>query len=270
MKDLVIVKLGGSVLTDKSKGRGAFRKGVVRRIAEEIVQARQKKPFDLILVHGAGAYPHYLTRKYTISEGFKDKNSAFGFAHIKKELFRLNNQVWAECLAVGLVVCTVQPSAVVFTSGGRINSFDVRLLESLISMGIVPLLMGEDSIDDKKGIAILSGDRIVAYLGKKYRAKKIVFVSDVGGVYDKNPKVYPDAKLISEINNKNFELVARGMKSFNKNDVSGEMKGKILAIKEDLTGLDVQIVSGFVKGALKNVLVGAKFSGTKFSFKLGH
>lgn len=264
-KELVIVKLGGSVLTDKSKKKGAFRREVVRRLIREIVEARREKDFSLILVHGAGAYPHYLTSKYRIADGFQGAESAWGFAQIKKELFKLNNLVWSECQAAGLAVCTVQPSAVIITKNCQIKNFDTRLIEALLKMGITPLLMGDDTIDETRGMAILSGDKIMAYLVKRFGADKVIFVSDVDGVFDRNPKVYKDAKLIKEINNRNFDSIIDSMKAFNKNDASGEMKGKLLAIREELKGVEVKIVGGFSKSSLNLSLLGGDI-GTRILF----
>lgn len=255
-RDFVIIKLGGSVITDKSKSRGGFRKRIVARLAKEIVDAKKKKDFDLILVHGAGAYAHFLTKKYRIAEGYLGRQSAFGYAHIKNELFRLNNLVWSECLRAGLVVCTVQPSAVIFTKGGRINNFDTRFIEALLKMGITPLLLGDDTIDETKGMVILSGDKTMAYLAHKFGAARVIFIADVEGVFDKNPKVYKDAKLIKEINKKNFKEIIDSMETYNINDASDEMKGKLMAIKEELKGREVQIVSGLRSGVLKKALLG--------------
>lgn len=263
-KPLYIIKLGGSVITDKSKGKGAFRKQVVKRLVREIVEAKKKKEFELILVHGAGAYPHYLTTKYKLNEGFKGKKSAFGFSLVKNSLFKLNNLIWIECLKGGLNTCTVEPSAVIITRNGEIEHFDTTFVEGLLKLGIVPLLMGDDALDIEKGIAVLSGDKTMVYLAKKFKAEKVIFVSDVDGVFDKNPKVYKEAKLIREINSKNFNEIISSMVVFNKNDASGEMKGKLLAIKERLLGQEVLLLNGFIDRALIKGLFG-EFMGTKIS-----
>jgi len=256
MKPLHIIKIGGSLLTDKSKTKSKFRTTIVSSVIKQIVEVKKKKDFDLILVQGAGAYPHFLTTKYRINDGFVGPKSATGFVHIKNELFKLNNFLWDECIGAGLNVCTVQPSAVIFTENGKIKSFDTRLIDSLIAMEIVPVLMGDDSIDIKKGIAVLSGDQIVAYLGHKYRADTILYVTDVDGVFDKNPKIYKDAKLIEVINKKNFRSVINSMETYSKFDVSGEMKGKLLAIVNDLSNFKVQIVSGLKPGYVKRAILG--------------
>ena len=264
-RPLVIIKLGGSVITDKSRGRSAFRKDIVSRLIREILYAKKKKDFDLILVHGAGAYPHFLTTKYKLKDGFKGKKSALGFALVKKELFRLNLFVWDLCLKSGLIVSTLQPGASIMTWGGKIRYFDTKILEKQLRMGLSPLLFGEDVVDAKSDMAVLSGDKTIAHLAKKLHASKVIFVSDVDGVFDKNPKVYKNVKLIREINHENFHSVVDSMESYNKNDASGEMKGKLEAIKNELEGIDVRIIGGFIDGNLETVLLGG-IVGTRILF----
>src|SRR3990167_297348 len=236
MKPLYIIKIGGSLLTDKSKTKSKFRKKIVSSVIKQIIEAKKQKNFNLILVHGAGAYPHFLTTKYKINDGFKGSKSAEGFVRIKSELFKLNNFLCDECIKAGLGVCTVQPSAVIFTENGKIRSFDTRLIDALLLMEIVPILMGDDSIDSKKGISVLSGDTIVAYLAKKYKARKVIKV----------------------INKKNIKNILEDIKIHNIYDASGEMKGKLQAISKDLANYKVQIISGLKSGYLKKAILGAR------------
>ena len=256
MKPLYIIKIGGSLLTDKSKTKSKFRKKIVSSIIKQIVEAKKPKNFNLILVHGAGAYPHFLTTKYGINDGFKGSKSAEGFVRIKNELFKLSNFLWEECLRQGLFVCGVQPSAVIFTENGQIRSFNTKLIDALLSMEIVPILMGDDSIDSKKGISVLSGDKIVAYLANRYKAKTVIFATDVDGIFDKNPKVHKDAKLIRVIDKNNFKKTLNGIEIHNVYDASGEMKGKLLAISRDLPNFKVQIVNGLKSGYVKRAIIG--------------
>lgn len=256
MKSLYIIKIGGSILTDKSRTKSKFRTKNVSSVIKQIVEVKKKKDFDLILVHGAGAYPHFLTTKYRINDGFMDPNSAKGFVHIKNELFKLNNFFWDECIKAELNACAVQPSAVIFTENGQIKSFDTRLIDALLSMEIVPILMGDDSIDSKKGINVLSGDKIVAYLAKRYNAKTVIFVTDVDGIFDKNPKVCKEAKLIKVIDKNNFRKTLSDVEIHNVHDASGEMKGKLLAISKDLPNFKVQIVNGLKSGYVRRAILG--------------
>ena len=46
---------------------------------------------------------------------------------------------------------------------------------------------------DKIKMAVLSGDQIVKYLAENLKPEKVVLGSDVDGIYNKDPKKYPDA-----------------------------------------------------------------------------
>src|SRR5438874_9113325 len=58
-----IVKLGGSVLTDKSSYRTA-RSDVISRLARELAGYP-----DLVVVHGAGSFGHVLAKERRLAEG---------------------------------------------------------------------------------------------------------------------------------------------------------------------------------------------------------
>lgn len=267
MRKLVIIKLGGSVITDKSRPRGFFRRKVVERLALEIKQVKKKKDFDLIIVHGAGSFGHPLANKYRLQNGYLDSKSSEGFSLTKKAMFELTLLIWKVFAEKGLISCVVEPSAVIIGSKARIISFNTDFIDNLLSKGIIPVLFGDAVFDKKMGVSIISGDLMVSYLAKKFKADKVIFVSDVDGIFDKNPKVYRNAKLVKEINEKNWHQVMENMEVFNKNDVSGEMKGKIEAIKRGLSGINVEIINGFKSKKLVDSLLSRKRdSGTSFSF----
>lgn len=264
-KSLVIIKLGGSVITDKASHKPIFRKKEVKRLVGEIVAAMKKKNFDLILVHGAGSFGHPVAKRYNIHKGYLGKESSRGFALTKKALSDLNQLFWQECLSGGLVSCVVEPSAVIESANGKIQKFDTAFIENLVRKAIVPILFGDAVFDSKMGFSICSGDAIVSYLARKFKASKVIFVSDVEGVYDKSPKLFKDAKLIPEVNEENFEGVLKSMVVHNKNDVSGEMRGKIIAAKNDLGGFKVRIINGLSPRTLEAVLGGNRV-GTSILF----
>lgn len=265
MKDLVIVKLGGSVISDKSKSRGVFRKKIVERLAGEIKRAKKIRDFDLIIVHGAGSFGHPLAKKYNLHKGYSGPRSSEGLVLTKKAMFELTMLIWGSLSKVGLGSCVVEPSAVIVADGGRIKTFNTEFIENLLDKKIIPVLFGDAVFDEKIGVSIVSGDLMVSHLARKFKAEKIIFVSDVDGVYDKNPKVNKDARIIGVINNMNYKQVAKKMEVYNKNDVSGEMKGKLLTIKKDLGGFEVTIINGFSKNVLFKTFMGQN-TGTTVRF----
>lgn len=266
MHNLVIVKLGGSVITDKAKSHGVFRRKVVERLALEIRSAKRQKDFDLIIVHGAGSFGHPLAKKYNLHKGYLGSESSEGFALVKKGMFELTMLIWQVFADADLVSCVVEPSSLIIGSKGKIKSFDTEFIENLLSKKITPVLFGDAVFDEKMGFSIISGDLMVSYLAKKFKANRVIFVSDVDGVFDKNPKVYNDAKLIGEVNEKNYKKIIKNMEIYNKDDISGEMKGKILSIRDGLKGNIVEILNGFVSKRLTDSLVDKSRIRTRISF----
>ena len=73
--DLIIIKIGGSVITDKNK-EFTTRPDNIRKIAREIKQAIDSNPnLKIILGHGAGSFGHVLAKKYQTNEGIINKES---------------------------------------------------------------------------------------------------------------------------------------------------------------------------------------------------
>ncbi len=255
VRNLVIIKLGGSVITDKTSQKKIFRKEVVERLAREIKTAKNKGNFNLILIHGAGSFGHPLAKKYRLNEGFLNSRSSEGYAKTKIGVIELNFLVFRELERANLRACIVESSAVTTAVSGKIKKIDTEFIEFLLAQDIIPILSGDVVIDQRTGYSIISGDQIVSHLAKSFKADRVVFVSDVDGVFDKDPKVYPDAKLIPEINKKNYRSIIKNMRVKNKKDVTGEMKGKILSIKRGLQGVKVIITNGQIRGNVLKSLV---------------
>jgi isopentenyl phosphate kinase len=254
-RSLIVIKLGGSIITEKSRSKPVFRKKVVERICSEISSAKKKQDFDLILIHGGGSYAHPVAKRYELNKGYLGPKSSVGFALTKKALLDLSLLVLETLLATGLNASIVDSSDIIIASNGKIKTFDTRHIKNLLTKGIIPVLFGNVMTDNLMGFSIISGDQIASYLAKIYKASKVIFVSDVDGIFDRNPKIHKNAKLVQEINDKNYKDVVRNMESHNVNDVTGEMKGKILAIKKSLGGIKVFITNGQnPKNVLKSLL----------------
>lgn len=254
-KKLIVLKLGGSVITDKTSNKGLFRKKVVKRLAREIKTAWDKQKFSLILVHGAGSFAHPIAKKYRLNEGYLDTHSSEGFAKTKIGVIKLNLLVWQELARAGLKACIVEAGAVIKAESSRIKEFDTEFIEFLLAQDIIPLLSGDVVLDQKLGFSIMSGDQIASYLAKKFMAKKVIFVSDVDGVFEKDPIIYKYAKIIPVINTKNYQNIIEKIETKNTNDVTGEMRGKILSIKKSLAGIEVLITNGQRPGNVLKSLV---------------
>jgi len=261
----VIIKLGGSVITNKSKPVGSFRKSVVARLAREIKQAKSKKNFDLIIIHGAGSFGHPIVKKFKLNEGFLGHKSAEGYVLCRESMSRLKILLLQTFLSVGLAADIVDTSDIAQTHKGKIVKLDFRKIKGLLKLGIIPLISGDVVFDSEKIITILSGDTIAPYIAGKLGAKKIIYVSDVDGVYDKNPQKYSDARLVREINSKNYKQVLTYFEGSGRADVTGEMEGKIKNNVFNSKGTKVKILNGLKSNMLHSSLMGERV-GTSFQF----
>ena len=137
-----IVKLGGSVVTAKEK---TFTPNIpsINRIVKEIAEARLD---SVILIHGGGSFGHPVAREYQIVEGYKTSSQRIGFSKTRQAMMALNKLVIDAFIRQNLPVVVVQPSACITTKGGRIQHFDVTVIQHLLLLGFIPVLYGDAAV----------------------------------------------------------------------------------------------------------------------------
>ena len=256
---LTILKIGGSVITDKN-GELAARTEAINRLAEEIQKANLG---NLVIVHGGGSFGHPTAQKYGIKDGLKEDAQKVGFAETHHVMTVLNGLVMDALVWHNIPALSVTPSSCVITENGRIKFFEQTILETLLNMGFAPVLYGDAVLDEKLGFTVLSGDQIVAYLARKFDAGKIVIGVDTDGLYDadpkeaKNPKFYPHLTL-SEL--KEIKEKIRGSTAA---DVTGGMLGKINELVPAVEqGIPVAIVNAAKPNRIYKALMEEAAEGT--------
>jgi len=253
---LVLVKLGGSLLTNKNK-KESLKKTVLKRMAKEIHSARKKSDVNLIVGHGGGSFPHFPAKKYKVNEGIVDKKSIEGFALTQDAAARLNRIVVKELLGAGENAIGIQPSACFVCERGKIALSFLKPIAEMLSQGMVPVPYGDAVIDTDLGVTILSTESILRELAFKMGAKRIIIVSDVDGVFTADPSKNKKAKPIPEITRDNYEKVKGYLAGSAGVDVTGGMAHKVeeMFSLNDF-GVEAQIISGLKKGNLEKAILG--------------
>ncbi len=259
---LIVIKLGGSVITYKDSPKPKANLSVIKNIAIEL-EVLFKAGYKIILVHGAGSYGHPLAKKYQLHKGMQTEQQKKAFAQIHLQMLKLNSLIMKELITKHIPAVTIPPHALAYKLNNELVYLNDQIIKRYLKINTVPVLFGDAVLDDRLGCSILSGDTIVSYLAKKLEAGQVIFLSDVNGVFDKNPKKNRDAVLISEINNQNINKVLKNLLISNSFDISGEMKGKILMIKKDLLKIPVLIANGLDKDILIKIIQQQKQVGTK-------
>ncbi|KUO43020.1 MAG: hypothetical protein APU95_02730 [Hadesarchaea archaeon YNP_N21] len=253
----LIVKLGGSVITDKRK-KFSIRRRTVERLAKEL--ATSKVP--LIVVHGGGSFGHPVASEYEINKGYKRKRQLIGFSLTHRAMEKLNSFIIDSLHKAGLPAIAFQPSACFTVVNGRIKSAMLEPLRKMLDLGLIPVLYGDAVPDLAKGMCILSGDQIVAFLARELGVKRVILGVDIDGVYTSDPTSNKNARPIPVISPKNWRGVScpqRGVM-----DVTGGIRSKVdelLALAEH--GAEAEIINASRPGILKRAIAGEKGLGTR-------
>lgn len=249
MKKFLIIKLGGSVITYKDSSNPKARISVIRRLAKEIKKVTDLG-FQIVLVHGAGSFAHGLMKKNNIHKGMKTEKQIFAFGQVTNQMSKLNSIVVQHLLRAGVKAVGIVPHTFITQTNGKLKDLNLEIVKTYLKSGVIPVISGNLVLDDKWGCSPLSGDTITTYIGKKLKAHRVIFLSDVDGIFESDPKKNPNAKIIKEINNSNIDQVLKVLSSTGRDDVTGEMYGKILEIKNNLKQIEVVLVDGLKEGRL--------------------
>ena len=255
MGELVFLKLGGSLITDKRRFETA-RTGVIARAAKEIAAALQARPdMQLVLGHGSGSYGHFAADRYRVHEGNLDDWR--GYAETAAAAQRLNRLVTDALLAEGVRAVSIQPSASARCHNGELMHMEIDPFARLLQYRAVPLVYGDVALDDGQGCSIISTETIFAYLAQALRPERIILAGEVAGVYSGDPHRDSIVRLIPEITSRNYEQVERMLSSSFGVDVTGGMLSKVkslFALVREQPNLTVRIISGRRNELLSRVL----------------
>jgi isopentenyl phosphate kinase len=214
----VILKLGGSVITDKGADEGVVKEADLLRIALEVSEFRGK----MIIVHGAGSFGHTYAKKYRLDTSFDPEGAIITHESVKKLAARVVdslNRYGVRAIAVHPMGCTV-------CRKGRIESMYLDNIKLMLKNGFVPVLHGDVVMDLELGACVLSGDQIVPYLAKELGISRLGLGSAEDGVLDK------DGKAVPEITPEKFENFKRYIRGSGSTDVTGGMLGKVQELLE--------------------------------------
>jgi isopentenyl phosphate kinase len=252
---MILIKLGGSIITDKTQYR-TFSKDTVSRLCKEIADSDK----GTIIVHGAGSFGHVLAKQYALQEGFINYGQIAAVAKVQHDVRELNSMIIAELLNVGIPAVSIPPGSCFIMNNGKLVTTDTEALRSLAAIGIMPVMFGDVVMDRKKGFGICSGDQLMEVLCDLFKPEKVIFVSDVDGLYDKDPKKHSNAKLIADVTADKLKTVDS---SISVDDVTGGVGAKMEAmLRMSTEKRECILVNGSVPGRLYSLLNGDKVIST--------
>ena len=256
--NLILLKLGGSLITDKTQPRKP-RLDTIRRLAEEIAETILAMPdLKLVIGHGAGSFGHVSAKQYGTRQGVSTVQEWRGFSEVWWDASALNRLIMEALHEVGLPSISLPPSASVLAHEGQVARWDLVQLKSALLHGLVPVIFGDVIFDEVRGGTILSTEDLFVHLAFQMHPSRLLLAGIEAGVWADYPSC---TQLISEITPDNFYDIVPALGGSTATDVTGGMQSKVelnLSLAQAIPGLEVMIFSGEVPGLIKEALCGAR------------
>ncbi len=251
MKKKIVLKIGTSTLT---MGTNRISYGKIEDIARQIKDVQ--KDYDVVIV-SSGAIA--TARQFVNIEGYDNKvdskqaMSAIG----QPKLFGIFEEIF-ESFGLRVAQCLMTNKEFLDASA-RINSKNT--LNKLLEFNYIPIVNENDTIAIEE-IMLGDNDKLSALVACVIEADRLVIASDIDGLFDSNPKINKNAKLIEQI--EDLDNLDKFVEEISSELGTGGMTSKIEAMKIcKQEGIEVWILNGLRENFLLNALNGkSKF--TKF------
>jgi isopentenyl phosphate kinase len=250
-KQLVLIKFGGSLITDKEK-EDTPRPELIERCAEQMREVKRVLPnADMIIGTGVGSFGHIQARRYQLKKNIKPAELFYGMCTIHDNVRMLNEMVVKKLMGEKLSAFSISPSAMLMANDGVIVSSFFQPLRQLLASGCTPVLHGDAVLDPVRGLTIMSTEKVLQ-----------VCLEDLRELYEDIIVIYcMDANGISDENHKTISVLEKDQKLFihpsETKDVTGGIEGKVESARKAAELADrVYLISGKEEGMLKQAIVG--------------
>jgi isopentenyl phosphate kinase len=277
MKELVFLKLGGSLITDKTRPYTPLL-DMMDDLALQIVTAIQSQPdLRLLIGHGAGSFGHVAAREYKTRDGFPrpsplthrerdatEANYWKGFAEVWYQASSLNRYVMEALHKAGLRTMALPPSGSVIASDGQVSVWETTPIRMALAAGMAPVIFGDVVFDEVRGGTILSTENLFSYLVKAMAPDRVLLAGLEEAVWEDFPA---RTRRIERITPASFEEIKHGVGASAAADVTGGMEAKVremLDLVQENPGLKIHIFSGIQPGNVVRALLG-EILGTEIS-----
>jgi isopentenyl phosphate kinase len=251
---VIFLKLGGSLITDKTRAYTA-RHRTIARLAREVRQALDAAPgLRLLVGHGSGSFGHWAASPYGTERGVHTPAQWRGYAEVAAAAARLNRIVTDAFLKAGVPVLSIQPSASARCHDGVLEHLDVRPIRTALAQALVPLVYGDVALDDVRGGTIISTEDIFAFLADELHPSRILLLGEAPGVLDANGIV------VSRITPADLPTLQAALTGSAGVDVTGGMAAKVtqmVKLVQRHPEMYAHIFTGIKPGLLARALLDA-------------
>ena len=240
---VVVIKIGSSLLVDETK---KIRKKWLLSFAKDIKKLKSKNKKVIIVSSGAIALGCKKMNYKKVNLKLDKSQAIASVGQI--ELMNLFSQIFSKIgLNISQILLTLED-----TEERRRSINAKRTFDNLFDLNYIPVVNENDTIATSE-IKYGDNDRLASRVAQITNADTLILLSDVDGLFTKNPKIFKDAQLIKKIDhieNDIKDIYVKGITEFGK----GGMNTKIEAAKIcNLAGCNMIIANGLYLNPINRI-----------------
>ncbi len=240
MKHLVCIKIGGSVITDKSREATTRAENIQKFACNLSTVIKDFPDVNILLGNGAGSFGHQAAHKYGLKNGASTDEQFYGVAVTHNSVRKLNLLVGDALTSHDVPTYCISPGDIFTAKNGGVATANTAVIEQLLEHRSVPLIHGDTILDADRGVSIFSTEKSLFWLGEHFRDKyakvTVVMIVDTGGVLDEN------GYIIKELRSSDTVTAANAVTGVK--DVTGGMLHKVTSCRKATEWADAVYIIG--------------------------
>jgi isopentenyl phosphate kinase len=262
MLGLILIKLGGSLITEKSRTETA-RSEVIARLAGEVARAAATIPERIVLGHGSGSFGHVAADRFGIASGVRSPEQLPGVCFTQERAAALHREVTDALAAAGALPFSLAPSSCVVAEAGLPVALAEEPLLLALERGLLPVTYGDVVMDRAWGASVCSTERLFELLAGRllergFFVRRILWLGETAGLYDAKGRTIP------RVTEESFPRALKVIGAPAGTDVTGGMRHRLeTALSLARHGIPSLLADGLVPGLLERALRGEAVPGTE-------
>jgi len=257
--NVLLVKLGGSLITDKRKVRRA-RTAVIRRLAKELSGAGQRT--RILVGHGSGSFGHAAATACGL-DGTRSIRDREATSVVQASAHDLHGQVMDGLRGASVHALSLPPSAWARGQDGRITGGSIHGVETALRAGLVPVVSGDVLLNSDGAATICSTERVLLWCARRlisrgHQVRRALWLGITDGVYDEA------GDPVSKLTTQEWATLRETVGGPGAADVTGGMHLRIeTALDMARMGIESWVIDGTKPGHLSQALRGQRTGGTR-------